>query len=233
MWAWLKRHFANLFKRRHPPTQLARNPSDQLTFTGHLTTELRPGPHSTETVTHSRSISVDAFVVHMPQEMYKDALFFFREARSNHSNTDSDPFITWRNLRATILFSFAAIESCINQFIDDYIDTNKGALPQKDADYWTEKSGFVSINKKLNEGVVLFGGTRLDADAALWQQYTDLKDLRDDLVHYKVANRLFYNTDELLQRAEKSILTASAVVKKIYLAHPANTAYPNTFDEVP
>jgi len=168
----------------------------------------------------------------MQQEVYKDALHFFREARKNHTE-NGDPFVTWRNLRATILFSFAAIESCINQFIDEHIDKNKGTLVPKDVDYWTEKSGFVSINRKLNEGILLFGGKRLDSDTALWQEYTELKNLRDGLVHYKVANRLFYNTDELLRRAEKGIRTASAVIKKAYLAHPANTAYPKGFDELP
>jgi hypothetical protein len=168
----------------------------------------------------------------MQQEMYKDGLHFYREAQKNH-RASGDPFVTWRNLRATVLFSFAAIESCINQFIDEYIDRNKGTLVQKDVDYWTEKSGFVSINKKLNEGVLLFGGKRLDADTALWQGYTELKDLRDALVHYKVANRLFYNTDELLRRAESGIKTTSAIIKKIYLAHPANTSFPEAFNELP
>ena len=206
---------------------------EKLSFSEHLGVEHRLGPHSTETVTHSRSVGVDAFVVHMPQEMYKDALFFFREARANHANKESDPFMTWRDLRATILFSFAAIESCINQFIDAFIDRKRGTLAQKVVDHWTEKLHFVGISKKLNEGVVLFGGKRLDADSTLWQEYTELKNLRDGLVHYKAAYRLFYDTDELLRRAENGIRTASAIIKKIYLAHPANTAYPKTFDELP
>jgi hypothetical protein len=233
MATFLKAFFANFLKWVKSLAHLVRNPGEQFTFTDHLSTEHRLGPHSTETVTHSHSFGASAFIVSMQQEMYNDALHFFREARTNHTKKDADPFTTWRSLRATILFSFAAIESCINQFIDEYIDRNKATLAQKDAAYWTEKPGFVSINKKLNEGVLLFGGKRLDADSALWQEYTELKDLRNGLVHYKVANRLFYNTDELLKRAEKGIRTTSAVIKKIYLAHPANTAYPKGFDELP
>ena len=229
----LKAFFANLFKWIKSPAHVLRNPSDQLTMTAHLSTELRLGSHSTDTVAHSHSIGVSAVIVSMQQEMYNDALHFFREARTNHMKKDADPFTTWRSLRATILFSFAAIESCISQFIDEYVDRNVGTLVQKEVEYWTEKSGFVSINRKLNQGVLLFGGKRLDADTALWQEYTELKNLRDGLVHYKVANRLFYNTDELLRRAEKGIRTAGAVIKKIYLAHPANTSYPVGFDELP
>ena len=228
----LRAFFANFLKWGKSPTHLIRNSSDQLAMTGHLSMEVRLGPHSTETVTHSLSVGVSAFIVSMQQEMYRDALHFYREAQKNH-RVSGDPFVTWRNLRATMLFSFAAIESCINQFIDEYIDGNKGTLAQKTVDYWTGKSGFISINRKLNEGALLFGGKRLDTDAALWQEYTELKNLRDGLVHYKVANRLFYNTDELLRRAENGIKTTSAIIKKIYLGHPANTAFPKTFDEMP
>ncbi len=169
----------------------------------------------------------------MQQEMYKDALHFFREARANHKNKQVDPFVTWRNLRGSILFAFAAIESCINQFIDEHVERNKAQMTPKEIDQWTEKRGQVWISEKLNQGVALFGGARLDKDTTLWADFGTFKDLRNDLIHYKVSNRLFYNTDELLNRVEKAIRTTSAVIKKIYLSHPANTAYPPTFDEMP
>jgi hypothetical protein len=164
--------------------------------------------------------------------MYKDALHFFREARTNHAKKDADPFMTWRNLRAAILFTFAAIESCINQFVDDHVEANKARMTQSEIDHWT-KDRRVQIDEKLKEGVELFGGIRLSRDKVLWQDFMEFKDVRNDLVHYKAANRLFYNTDELLRRTEKGIRTASSVIKKIYLAHPAHTAYPPTFDELP
>jgi len=168
----------------------------------------------------------------MQQEMYNDALHFFREGRKNHTEI-GDPFVTWRNLRATVLFSFAAIESCINQFIDAYVDQNRTKISQKKAEYWTEKGRPVWINEKLNKGVALFGGIPLGQDTVLWKDFNELKDLRNNLIHYKVSNRLFYNTDELLKQAEKGIRTASVVIKKIYLAHPANASYPSGFDELP
>jgi len=229
----LKSFFANFLKWRKSATNLTRNPTDQLAMTDHLSTELRLGPHSTETITHSRSVGLSAFIVSMQQEMYNDALHFFREARTNHAKKDADPFVTWRHLRAAILFMFAAIESCINQFIDAYLDQNRSKISQKEIDRWTEKDRPIWINEKLNKGVELFGGIRLDQDAVLWKDFNELKDLRNDLVHYKVANRLFYNTDELMKQAEKGIRTTSDVIKKIYFAHPANTAYPKGFDKLP
>ncbi len=229
----LKSFFANFLKWKKSTANLTRNPTDQLAMTDHLSTELRLGPHSTETITHSRSVGLSAFIVSMQQEMYNDALHFFREARTNHAKKDADPFVTWRHLRAAILFMFAAIESCINQFIDAYVDQNRTRISQKEIDRWTEKDRPIWINEKLNKGVELFGGIRLDQDAVLWKDFNKLKDLRNDLVHYKVTNRLFYNTDELMKHAEKGIRTTSDVIKKIYLAHPANTAYPKGFDELP
>lgn len=100
-------------------------------------------------------------------------------------------------------------------------------------DYWTEKSDYLSIKKKLNDGVKLYGGSPLALDVPLWDDYKELQDLRDDLVHFKVASRIFYNTPDLMNRVEKGIRTASAVIKKIYLAHPLNTAYPPIFDTTP
>jgi len=186
------------------------------------------GPQSTASISHT----TDVLVVSMQQEMYKDALYFFGEAKRNHM-AGGDPFTTWRNLRAAVLFTFASIEACINQFIDSHIDKNKGNMPQKKVDHWTEKDHYVSISEKLNEGVELYGGARLDKDISLWQDFEDLKKLRDALVHYKVANRLFYDTEELINRIEKGTRTASNAIRKIYLAHADNKAYPLVFDTIP
>lgn len=207
--------------------------SVKASFSNGLSTEQRLGPQSTQPVTYSRTHGADAIVVSMQQEMYKDALQFFRDARNNHVKKDADPFVTWRNLRAAILFAFAAIESCINQFIDSYLDKNRPQMSQKEIDRWTEERGPVFIKAKLTQGVELYGGTSLDKDTVFWQEFENLRSLRNDLLHYKVANRLFYNTDELLKKVEKGIRTTSAVIKRIYLAHPANTAYPKLFDEMP
>lgn len=126
----------------------------------------------------------------MQQEMYKDALYFYFEARASEAKT-GEPFEIWRNLRAAILFSFAAIEACINQFIDTHVEKNRGSMTPEQVSFWTNKGHrHPSIATKLKEGVELFGGTgsRLDSDAVLWQEFKKLKKLRNDLVHYKVGS---------------------------------------------
>jgi len=171
-------------------------------------------------------------IVSMQEEMYKDALYFFERAKTNDA-AKGDTFVTWRNLRAAILFSFAAIEACINQFIDEHVNRNKGHMSQSVVDYWSERKGHVSIEDKLKQGVELYGGTRLSRARKLWTDFRELKDLRDGLVHHKVRKKLYYNTKELFKRTEKGIRTASDVIKYIYLAHPGNRAYPRVYDSVP
>jgi hypothetical protein len=199
---------------------------------GRLGLEHRLGVHNTEAISHTHGATVDAFVVSMQQEMYKDAIHFIHEARRHHAIPKHDPFTVWRNIRAAILFSFAAIESCINQFIDEFIERNRAKMSITEIDHWT--NDYLSIKRKLNEGIKLFSGKRLDdTDKSLWSSFEDLKLLRDGLVHYKTKNRVPYNTDELLKRTEDGIKTASDVIKKIYMADPANKTYPEIFDKLP
>ena len=226
----LTKHFSCGHAQRDYSRNLKEGP---LPFSDHVSTEQRVGPQSIEPVTHSHSHGADMFIVSMQQEMYKDALHFFHEARTNHAKKDADPFITWRNLRAAILFTFAAIESCINQFIDTHVEKNKARMSQKDIERWTEAKRPIFITTKLTEGVELYGRTSLKKDTALWADFEEFRNLRNDLVHYKVADRRPYATDEYLKKTEKGIHTASAVLKKICLADPANTAYPKAFDELP
>ncbi len=168
----------------------------------------------------------------MQQEMFKDALYFFEQSKANDVSS-GDVFVTWRYLRAAILFSFAAVEACINQSIDEHIERNKHQMPQDDVDYWSEKKRYISIGEKLSEGIKLYGGTSLNLNSILWSDFLELKKLRDDLVHYKVENRLYYDTKELFERSEKGIRTAGAVIKAIYLSHPQNVSYPPVFDTIP
>jgi hypothetical protein len=194
----------------------------------HLSLRKQLGPNSPNSTSYTATHTTDTLVVSMPQEMYKDAIYFCREAK-NLIAKGSGPFEIWRNLRAAILFGFAAIESCINQFIDSYLNQNSGI---SDFDYWSERNGYVPIKEKLKGGVELFGGTgkRLSSDTILWRSFTDFKRLRDSLVHYKENDPRFYNTGLILTETEQGILAASEIIKKIYLAHPDNKSYPPTFN---
>lgn len=194
----------------------------------------RLGPQSTASISSASSSNMSFTVVSMQQEMYKDALSSFEQAKKN-DNAGGDQFETWKNLRETVIFSFLAIESCVNQFIQSYVDQNKTQMTQKAIDRWTEKKRHIGIMEKLNDGVELFGGKakRLENEIQLWKDVVELKRLRDELVHYKVGSQVFYDTKSLFVKANHGIRTASSVIKKIYLAHPQNVSYPRVFDTVP
>jgi hypothetical protein len=170
----------------------------------------------------------------MAQETYRDAIYFFREGKKNHDQKGG-PFVIWRNLRAAIAFSFLAIEACVNQFIDSYVDQNRTELKQSDIDYWTEKDGYVRIQKKLSDGVKFYGGASFREDTALWSDFEELRDLRDEILHPKIQGSIFANTDtsELLKKTEKGVVTAGAVIKKLYLGHPSKPTCPPVFDTPP
>ena len=117
----------------------------------------------------------------MQQEMYKDAIHFMREARRHHEIPEHDSFVVWRNIRAAILFSFAAIESCINQFIGAYVEENGAKMSPSRVIYWKEaEPQLLSIYTKLNEGIELLGGERLKADKLLSISFEDLRPLTMD-----------------------------------------------------
>jgi len=166
-----------------------------------------------------------AFLVSMQQEMYKDALHFFREAKKNDATVGADPFTTWRGLRASILFAFAAIESGINQFID----ASLRGTSQRKRRFWRR----IPIAEKLNEGMELYGGKPLENDATLWDAFEEFRGVRNSLVHYDPGKSIFYDTQALIVKVESCIRTSSAVLKWMYMHHPQNSGYPPTFDEMP
>ena len=161
---------------------------------------------------------MDALIVDMHQEMYKDALHFLGQARENRA-ANGDAFQTWRNLRAALFFSFAAVESCINGFIDSVAKAK------------TKK--FSTIEKKLIFGVQLYGGTSLKNDGLLWKDFKEFMRLRDGLVHFTPDKYPKYYSDEFFQGTEKAIRTSNAVIRKLYQNHPEKTGHPETFDKLP
>ena len=63
-------------------------------------------------------------IVHLPSEMFNDALYFKEVAESLPTDPSHD-FGRWRFLRASIIFSFIAIESYINEFIKKSLEEKK------------------------------------------------------------------------------------------------------------
>jgi hypothetical protein len=171
-------------------------------------------------------------IASMQQEMYQSALHHFEEAKKSIA-TQGDQMVILQNLRDAISDAFEAIEATINQSIHEDVERNKKAMTQTEIDYWTEKTRHISIATKLTKGIKLHGGIAISQDSDLWKDFKEFKRLRDNLVHYRISQRIYYNIDELLEGTRKGILTASSIIKRIYLSHPENVSYPKVFDRIP
>jgi len=143
---------------------------------------------NSDVISYAHGATVDTILVSMQQEMYKDAIHFINEARRHQQMPAPDPFAVLRNIRAAILFSFASIESSIYQYINEYLKQNRTKMSQGKFDRWAETYRYLSISDKVNEGIELLGGKRLESDKSLWGSFQEFKLLRDGLVHYTVEN---------------------------------------------
>jgi hypothetical protein len=104
---------------------------------------------------------------------------------------------------ASVLLSFIAVESFINNMMDDFTSLpqdlftihERGFLEERSVQFETSggKAGeFILANRreyrKLEDKILFLiakfgGGTRLDKGSSLWQKFERSKDLRDKLAH--------------------------------------------------
>jgi len=136
---------------------------------------------------------------------------------------------------ASVLFSFIAIESFINNMIDDFASLPKdlftihehGLLGESSVQFESsgEKAGqFVLTNRreyKRLEDKILFliakfgGGAAVDKGSNLWQKFERAKQLRDRLTHPRkdeTPSPTMEDTKEVLETAKEIIQMVSAKV---------------------
>ncbi|QYY58434.1 hypothetical protein [Dehalococcoides mccartyi] len=136
---------------------------------------------------------------------------------------------------ASVLFSFIAIESFINNMMDDFASLPKdiftiherGLLGESYVQFESsgEKAGqFVLTNRreyKRLEDKILFliakfgGGVTVDKGSSLWQKFERAKQLRDSLTHPRkeeTPTPTMKDTEEVLETAKEIIQMVSAKV---------------------
>lgn len=161
-------------------------------------------------------------VVHVPSEMFNDALYFKEVAKSFPKDTSHD-FERWRYVRASIIFSSITMESYINEFIKKSLERKKLTLSAKE---FLEKERR-SIWEKLTLGVELITRKEVDTSISEYQNFIRLKKTRDKLIHFKGDIKI-YTQDITLPRAEEAIETVRGVIKKIHELD--GTPYPQFVD---
>lgn len=172
------------------------------------------------------------------QEMFNDALYF-KEMAENLSE-DSSEFERWRYLRASIIFSFAALESYINAFIDRSLIENEKLIESiEEKQFLKNVIEFLKkqlqnrpIAEKLKTGVELITNEEFDTKSSEYSDFIDLKKLRNRLIHAKdeKENLSIHRKYITLLVAEKSLETVRGIIKMIHKLE--GTSYPEFVDRV-
>ena len=149
-------------------------------------------------------------IVHLPSEMFNDALYFKEVAESLPTDPSHD-FGRWRFLRASIIFSFIAIESYINEFIKKSLEEKK--LSPSTNQFLEKKRR--SILEKLTLGVELITGKEVDPTSSEYNNFKRLESTRNKLIHFKGEIEI-YTRDITIKRAEEAIETVRGLIKKIH-----------------
>ena len=132
------------------------------------------------------------------QEILQDGQWFRDQAES----APKDSTIKGRFSTASILFSFMALESFINNMMSDFTVLPSGLLTPHERGFLAERiveladSGenagkfevtnrqrYQSLEYKIMFLVARFGGDKVDKGSTLWQKFQKMKDIRDLLTH--------------------------------------------------
>jgi len=174
-----------------------------------------------------KSISGMARIVSMHQEMLNDAKWYLEQAEQE-AKKDPSSFSLWREVRATVMFSVASIESFINALAHDFVQQNN-TLDQTIKDYLTEsrtryKKGtpetepnvFIPLEEKLIGWTKVLTGNEFPHADTLWENFKKVLDFRNDLLHFKVgkSSQVYANGDVDLARL--AVKSAKAIIERFY-----------------
>jgi len=132
------------------------------------------------------------------QEILQDSQWFYDQAESAQKNS----IIQKRLSIASILFSFMALESFINNMMSDFTILPSGILTPHEQGFLAERvveladSGgnagkfevtnrqrYQSLENKIMFLVARFSRGKVDKGSTLWQRFQKMKDIRDILTH--------------------------------------------------
>lgn len=131
------------------------------------------------------------------RELIEDAQWFCYQAEVAQGGLNQGRFAT-----ASILFSFIALESFINNMMFDFTALPSGLLTPHEHGFLaeraveladsgvnagkfevTDKQRYQSLASKIMFLVARFSGDTVDKGSSLWQKFHKMKDVRDLLTH--------------------------------------------------
>ena len=174
-----------------------------------------------------KSITGMARIVSMPQEMLNDAKWYLSQAEQA-AIKDPQSFALWREVRATVMFAIASIESFINGNAHVFLRGN-GSLDQATKDYLTESrtrykkgsletepNAFVALEEKLTGWTKVMAGKEFPHADKVWKDFKDVLDFRNELVHFKVESSSQVYAKGDVTMANRAVEAAQAIIERFY-----------------
>jgi hypothetical protein len=160
------------------------------------------------------------------QEILQDAQWFYDQAESASKGS----IIQGRFSTASILFSFMALESFINNMMSDFTELPSGLLTPHEQGFLAERvvelidSGsnagkfevtnrqrYQNLEYKIMFLVARFSQDTVDKGSALWQKFQKMKDIRDILTHPRKDTTKVPSPSD----AEEAIEVAKAIIQLV------------------
>ena len=169
-------------------------------------------------------VSIDAIITDLPQEHFRDSMMHLEKAREMVGNTD--PFPLWREVRATVIFAFTAIEAFMNKMAFYYLEKNKDIDPFI-VDYLKErqpifKNGsktynkkYLSLDDKITDWTIIITGNKFDKSDFVWQNFIKIKKFRNIMLHGHPDSEEIYD-NATLEMAQLAVDTVSNIIKRFY-----------------
>lgn len=147
---------------------------------------------------------------------------------------DQEIFNIYENLMATVVFAFTALEAFANEAIPkNYVYTFK---IKKDRKYCIEKYNksqierFISLDIKLSKILPHIFKINSPKGTNIWKKYTELKTIRDRIIHLKDMDRENFRPDQpfpdsiwnqlLKKEIPNMALTAREIIKYFEQGNP-------------
>jgi hypothetical protein len=161
-------------------------------------------------------MKIDALLVNMPEELLNDAKKHLIEAERYAVEGEASIFRLWHEVRVTAVFAIAAVESFLNKAADEYIQNNPN-LNQSMKDY--KKQNRISLDEKISYWTKVITGTDniLDKNDAIWKQFQEVKEFRNDLIHYKPQKRPSIYDRATIEMARQAVNAAEEIIKRLYV----------------
>lgn len=176
---------------------------------------------------------------HITEELFRDAIYFKEQAENLSDDPSNDPKRR-RYSRASMIFSFIAIEAFINDFIIKSISNpnNPNITPSAKKLLGNTR---LTIETKITLGVELITGKQVDTSNSAYMGFNRLKGWRNRLVHtdeYADIHPIYIKNSKnkknediaTVHNAKEGIKTVRAIIKEIHKLD--GTDYPRFIDTI-